>query len=381
MRATLALFLIPFIGSTHVVFAAEVRDESFIRVQLDIGRRLASSLAEGCLVFEPLGPLAHCVTFSSKPEAPCRSSVELVRCQTARNGWYVPVAIAVPLAYGIPCRSDADPCIYNWTLWFVPFDRRLPPKPLFEPHGDKTEDDLAFTTFMGVLDLDGDGLQELRLGRAWSHPEGVGSGEQAVGIDSTGAESVVTALDYRLKDADSDGQFDILLDFTHTENGAGCDAESDGGWNAIGVDGPSLLLHAVRAGQFTLHDEIARQGRLADCPSVGLDVSQVHSLRGDDALARALLCAQADGASPATMHDAVDTFCSVPYDNQKDCSSPRRHVCRFPEVLHAWIDSLYSVELWANGWSRSGECSRCCPRSESRFNAPAAVTPRRPAWL
>lgn len=112
-------------------------------------------------------------------------------------------------------------------------------------------------------DLDGDGRDELFIAyNSWFN--GGGNESSASVLQSTsgriGSYPVGFAYD-RVEDADGDGRPDLVNDHFYSA------IDTCAGLNEHRIDGPSLLVHALPNGSFTMGDEIARRWAIRECPN------------------------------------------------------------------------------------------------------------------
>lgn len=347
-----------------------------VEARLELYRHLVKDAADGCLLFEGLGPVARCARhLASSPKTyPCDPSVGQVRCQRDGSGWYVPFAVNVSgCASAEVCHGNTTDDQSSWTLWYVPFDERAPVRALNEQTVFE-ESDLRYTTFMRVTDLDGDGIANLVVGRGCNHVEGMGSSEDVYVVSSVGRQVALAAN--RIADVDQDGLFDILLEFSDTMGGSRCVFDPNDPWDSDTISAPSLLLHATVPGVYTTRDETAQRFRSKYCPP---DLLPVVSLRGEivneQQTAVRLVCHLANGGRPEDMHLVLDRGCSVPYEHEKDCRVSRPHVCKFVDAFRRWIDNFYRATVFGSRWVPQGTCERCCPLATPLVEA-TTVRPR-----
>jgi hypothetical protein len=360
----------------HVAMAST--QWSYIEARLELYRHIAMREAGGCHIFDMLGPAARCVErIGSTPSShPCDPTVGYVGCHRDNAGWYVPFAVD---ARGCEsweiCHGGVVPDLSSWTLWYVPFDERLPVRLVIEQLALE-ESDLKYTTLMQVTDLGGDGAAKLVLGRGWAHVEGVEEGKDVFVVTSEGRQFSTVAN--RIQDVDDDGLYDIILDFTATTTANRCTFDENDPWDSDGLSGPSLLFHATAPGVYTTEDEIAQRFRTRDCKFAKLPtLNRKGRIIDERQTATEILCHLANGGSPEDAHRAIDNACSVPYELEKDCRNFRPNVCQFADVLHNWIDRFYRATVFSRGWEPMGQCERCCPLATSKYGNIAA----RPTYM
>lgn len=256
----------------------------------------------------------------------------------------VVACLETPDGLFVPVEQPAEMCRYR--LWFVPREptaRLVPLSEAFE------EFDLAFTVRWAAEDLDDDGVIEALLIRGWSHPEGVGEGQEAHLIEPNGDERRLPFDD--LRDVDGDGRVDALFGFGDRANAAGCEPRGTReAWVPRYLASPQLLLHRVQGFRFSLTDELARQGRAKACQSLGASVvaRRAGAVDEDETLRRAV-CRLADGADPVAIGRELAAACTRDFEMPTDCQTPRPGVCFWRRTLLALPDVFATLRPWLDG--------------------------------
>lgn len=258
-------------------------------------------------------------------------AARLVACVETPDGWFVPV------------EQPLDPCSYR--LWFVP--RELARQPI--PASEVLEEfDLAFTVRLQADDLDNDKVVEAVLVRGWSHPEGVGDGQNAYLVEPTGEQRPLPFND--LKDIDGDGLLDAVVSFTSTTNAAGCEPpDAFEAWVPSTLYAPDIVLHRQAGLGFSLTDEVSRHARAKACKNQGKNpVVRRAGEIDEDETARRAVCQLANGADPKTIERALADACSRNYEVPTDCKKRRPGVCFWRSRLLALPAAFVALQPWLN---------------------------------
>ncbi|WP_437509856.1 hypothetical protein [Sorangium sp. So ce1099] len=293
----------------------------------------------GCAVFQDLARFFEDAREDAGPPSAdagpplgddCGSSARLVRCLESRSGLFVPV------------REPGYPC--PWRLWLVP---RATSAKVVEA-GRYEEFDLAFTTVFSLDDLERDGDQELLLGRASEHPEGMG-GHTELHFVRIDGERIETPFD-EMRDVDSDGLVDGILHFDAKRSGSACQEgdQLDPWIPPIDLGAVALVAHRLPDGSFTFSDDVAARLRQDTCRPPLDPLSAVDSLGiiQEAELARRLACSFADGVPVTQLERALATRCSVAFRAPDDCKARRPGVCAFREGLEEALRRLSQLPPW-----------------------------------
>jgi hypothetical protein len=256
-------------------------------------------------------------------------AARLVTCVETPDGFFVPV------------EQPLDPCSYR--LWFVPRDLARQPLPVSEV---LEEFDLAFTVRLEADDLDDDGVVEALLIRGWSHPEGVGDGQDAYVVEPSGEQRRLPFYD--LKDVDGDGRSDAIVSFASTTNAAGCESpDAFEAWVPRTLYGPEIVLHRLSGFTFSLTDEASRRARAKSCKNAGTSpVARRAGQVDEDETARRATCQLADGADPTMTERALAEACSRDYEVPADCKKRRPGVCFWRSALLHIPATFTALQPW-----------------------------------
>ncbi|HET7539611.1 MAG TPA: hypothetical protein VFK05_07060 [Polyangiaceae bacterium] len=198
--------------------------------------------------------------------------------------------VETPDGVFVPVEQPLELCSYR--LWFVPRDLARQPLPVSEV---LEEFDLAFTVRLEADDLDNDGVVEALLIRGWSHPEGVGDGQEAYVVEPSGEQRRLPF--HELKDVDGDGRSDAIVSFASTTNAAGCESpDAFQAWVPRTLYGPEMVLHRLSGFNFSLTDEVSRRARAKICRNSGASVvaRRAGEIDEDETVRRAA-CQLAEG--------------------------------------------------------------------------------------
>ncbi|MGC4086697.1 MAG: hypothetical protein QM756_02140 [Polyangiaceae bacterium] len=206
---------------------------------------------------------------------------------------------------------------------------------------------LEFTVSLSVDDLDDDGVVEALLVLGSEHPEGVSSGELLYLVEPSGEQ---TPLPFdALRDQDGDGRLDATLGFHTLTNAAGCEPpEHFEAWVAAEIWGPTLMLHRLEHGKFTLSDAVSRAARQKSCAKPGGAVVALDKggrVDETETLRRAV-CMLADGGDAVSLKATVARACSVEYRAPDDCKRRRPGVCFWKSTLLEAFERFEAIRPW-----------------------------------
>jgi hypothetical protein len=258
-----------------------------------------------------------------------REATEIVRCFETEAGLFVPVE-----------QPDIG-CDYR--LWFVPRAREKPVVPLT---AELAEFDIEFTLALGPDDTNGDGVTEALLVRGWAHPEGVGADEEAFAVEADGSQRRLPFN--RFKDVDSDGRYDVIIDWSELTNDGSCTPPDEiEPWVAQSLASPPLVLHRLQGFTFSLRDEVARKARAKQCENLGNDVvARRQGVVDEDETMRRTVCRLADGADPAAVKKALAAACTRDYQAPADCKQKRPGVCYWRKALLGTPAAFEALAPW-----------------------------------
>lgn len=275
----------------------------------------------GCPSFEDFGPAAANLRGPAVTN-PCGEGIAHVRCLEMASGYFVPVSV------------KREEC--TWRLWFVP---KAHEEHVLVVSNDYEEFDIAYTTDMFLEDFEGKGGVEAIVVRGYSHPEGVADMTNAVRSLADG-RTLETQFE-RMTDVDGDGQRDAIL--THHDQINDYCALYDDPWARLDRGGPSLVLHKLKGGGFSLDDEVARRQRDKDC-KVKLEGTIIVRDRSghvdENATATKALCQAASGRPVAPMLEEIKKACPDEHDHAKDCPKSRLSVCGLDQFLPRWLERV-----------------------------------------
>jgi hypothetical protein len=277
----------------------------------------------GCDGFTGFGPLAAAASGPALIN-PCGPSIARVRCLETPDGYFVPVA------------AEDETCA--WRLWFVPKSEDQAPVGSSEQY---SEFDLEYTVDMFSQDFTGGGGVEAILIRGSAHPEGVGEGTRVLRRLPDG-RTVDTPFD-GMQDIDADGLADAILDHEMQINDY-CGLQTDV-WARFDRGGPTIAVHRLARGGFSMNDEVARKQRAKACAASGgpIIVRGAHGIVDEGETARRALCQAASGQSIVPMLSAIALACPTVHDVTRDCPTPRRSVCGLSEFLPGWLERVARV--------------------------------------